>query len=64
MRHWFVEGLLTIVSSPTIGTLLALSPEEIVIKPQQLGDTPATIDVRVHFPRLGFVVRPQRSARL
>lgn len=38
-----------------------MSPEEVVIKPIEL-EKPATVDVRVHFPRLGFVVRPHKSA--
>ena len=42
---------------PTIGELIAASPEEFVIRPKQLGK-PAEVDVRVHFPRLGFVARP------
>jgi len=52
------------VDSPTIGTLVALTPEEIVIKPQKLEDAATPIDVRVHFPRLGFVVRPVRGQKL
>ncbi|KAK5283474.1 hypothetical protein LTR16_005448 [Cryomyces antarcticus] len=48
---------------PTFGTLIALSPEEVVIKPQEL-ESKALVDVRLHFPRLGFVVQPQRSSRL
>ncbi len=40
-----------------------MSPEEVVIKPQKL-DPPAAIDVRIHFPRLGFVVRPAPAAVL
>jgi hypothetical protein len=50
-------------NSPTIGWLVDLSPEEVVIKPLEL-ETPAFIDVRVHFPRLGFVVRPFQKAKL
>ena len=55
--------MLTCSHSPTIGTLVALSPEEFVIKPQRL-DPPASIDVRVHFPRLEFVVRPANEGKL
>ncbi|KAI9714241.1 MAG: hypothetical protein M1828_001172 [Chrysothrix sp. TS-e1954] len=48
---------------PTYGTMLSLSPEEVVILPKRLRDkksreTDATVAVRVHFPRAGFVVRP------
>lgn len=50
-------------NSPTFGTLVDLSPEEVVIKPAQL-ESPALIDVHVHFPRLGFVVQPEGAAKL
>jgi hypothetical protein len=49
-------------NNPTIGWLVDLSPEEVVIKPLEL-DTPA-LDVRVYFPRLGFVVQPFRESKL
>lgn len=48
---------------PTIGELLAASPEEFVIKPMAL-EKPAELDVRVHFPRLAFVARPVDAAKL
>jgi glutathione S-transferase len=48
---------------PTIGTLLAMSPEEMVIKPRAL-EKAAEVEVRIHFPRLGFVIRPVDKARL
>ena len=48
---------------PTIGELLAASPEEFVIKPKAL-EKPAALDVRVHFPRLAFVARPADGAKL
>lgn len=47
-------------SSPTVGRLVALSTEEVVIKPEDR----APIDVNIHFPRLGFVVRPVERSRL
>jgi hypothetical protein len=50
-------------NGPTIGWLVDLSPEEVVIKPLEL-DTPTLVDVRVHFPRLGFVVQPFRESKL
>jgi len=53
-----------VLQSPTLGTLLALSPEEVVIKPAKLeagGGGQGLVDVRVHFPRLGFVVRPTQQ---
>jgi hypothetical protein len=46
-----------IFGSPTFGTLLAMSPEEIVLKPDDIGGTPPPIQVKIHFPRLGFVVK-------
>ena len=54
---------LTDTASPTVGILIDLSPEEIVIKPLALegAAAAATVDVRVHFPRLGFVVKPRRG---
>jgi len=51
------------MNDPTIGTLVTMSPEEIVIKPQVLDKTP-DVEVRVHFPRLGFVIRPVDRAKL
>lgn len=49
-------------ASPTTGgELVAMSPEEIVILPEALGKG-AKVKVRVHFPRLGFVVRPVGGA--
>ncbi|RMZ06164.1 hypothetical protein D0864_02302 [Hortaea werneckii] len=50
-------------ADPTIGTLVTMSPEEAVIKPQPL-DKAAEVDVRIHFPRLGFTVRPVDKAML
>ena len=52
------------VVSPTLGTLIALTTEEIVIEPRKLEDVKAPIDVRIHFPRLVFVVRPLRKEKL
>ncbi|KIW40293.1 uncharacterized protein PV06_07504 [Exophiala oligosperma] len=50
--------------SPTVGTLAALTPEEIVIVPQRIDDGPRVGQVRIHFPRVGFVVRPVGRVRL
>lgn len=55
--------LLTFGYSPTLGTLIDLSPEEVVIKPLPL-ESKNAIDVRIHFPRLGFVTRPHKTAKL
>lgn len=69
-RNGLAEGALvavapddTGVSSPSIGTLVSLTPEEVTIKPQRL-ENPAKIDVNMHFPRLGFTVRPVNRSRL
>lgn len=44
---------------PSVGTLLALSPEEVVIAPDKIdGRNPRVGELRVHFPRVGFVARP------
>ena len=48
---------------PTFGTLVASSPEEVVIVPERTS-AKAKIDVRIHFPRVGFVVTQSRSAKL
>lgn len=58
-------------SSPTIGTLVAISTQEVVITPEN----PSLISkqdpketrvkgVRLHFPRVGFVILPVNRARL
>ena len=46
---------------PSTGYLEALSPEEIVITPQEVSTSGNAIQgIRLHFPRIGFVVRPVR----
>ncbi|OAP64230.1 hypothetical protein AYL99_00202 [Fonsecaea erecta] len=52
--------------SPTVGTLVALTPEEVVITPLKSSDGtgPAVGDVRIHFPRIGFVIRPVVQSKL
>lgn len=45
---------------PTVGTLVKIGVEEVVIKPMERGE----LDVRVHFPRLGFVVKVVDRSRL
>lgn len=55
---------------PTVGTLIAASPEEVVIEPdlpEAVGKegTRATVGgIRLHFPRVGFTVSPVRGAKL
>jgi glutathione S-transferase len=51
-------------ANPTIGTLIGLSSEEIVIEPVKLDGKEAVVDVAVHFPRLGSIVKPVREAQL
>ncbi len=51
--------------SPTVGTLLAMTPEEVVITPQKIaGAGPHVGEVRVHFPRVAFVIKPVGQAKL
>lgn len=56
--------------NPTIGKLVALSPEEVVIEPDEIDETgkgrkKARVDgMRLHFPRVGFVVKPAKSSKL
>lgn len=57
------EAAANLLPSPTYGSLVDLSPEEVVIKPQPLASKDA-IDVHIHFPRLGFVVRPHMAPNL
>jgi len=45
---------------PTVGTLIKLGVEEVVIKPLEKGE----VDVRIHFPRLGFMVRRVGGGKL
>ncbi|KAF2785837.1 hypothetical protein K505DRAFT_330757 [Melanomma pulvis-pyrius CBS 109.77] len=45
---------------PTLGTLVKIGIEEVVIKPTERGE----LDVRLHFPRLGFVVKIVEGSRL
>jgi uncharacterized protein YozE (UPF0346 family) len=46
--------------NPTVGTLVKIGAEEVVITPKEK----AQLDVRVHFPRLGFVVKVLERSRL
>jgi hypothetical protein len=41
-----------------------VTPEEIVMEPQDLDGSVPVVDVRIHFPRLGFVVKPLEQAKL
>lgn len=46
--------------NPTFGTLVKAGVEEVVIVPHD----EAEIDARIHFPRLGFVIKAVDSSRL
>lgn len=67
VQRGLVQGALVSVAPedtgrdhPTIGTLVKIGVEEVVIKPIVEGE----IDVRIHFPRLGFVVKVAEGSRL
>lgn len=45
---------------PTFGELVKIGVEEVVVKPSERG----IVDCRIHFPRLGFVVKVVEGARL
>lgn len=47
--------------SPTVGELVKIGVEEVVIKPNESAELEG---VRVHFPRLGFVVKVVEGSRL
>lgn len=50
---------------PSRGYLEALTPEEIVIAPQEVSTSGKAIQgIRLHFPRIGFVIRPVKSVHL
>jgi glutathione S-transferase len=69
-RHGLILGVQVEVTpddtgrwNPSRGYLEALSPEEIVITPQHVSTSGQAIQgVRLHFPRIGFVVRPVTNA--
>jgi len=46
--------------NPTKGTLVNIGSEEVVIKP----DEKAELDVRIHFPRLGFIVKVPKGSKV
>lgn len=55
---------------PTVGTLIAMSPEEAVIEPDlpevvgKSGKRATVEGIRLHFPRIGFIVSPVRASKL
>lgn len=67
MQRGLVRGAVVSVApddtgrdDPTIGTLVGCQVEEVVITPAERG----LLDVRVHFPRVGFVVKVVEEAKL
>ena len=46
--------------NPTKGTLVKIGSEEVVIKPLEK----AELDVRIHFPRLGFIVKVPKGSKM
>jgi hypothetical protein len=46
--------------NPTLGRLVNIGVEEVVIMPHEKGE----LDVRIHFPRLGFVVKVVEGSKL
>lgn len=46
--------------NPTKGTLVKIGSEEVVIKPHEK----AELDVRIHFPRLGFIVKVAKESKM
>ncbi|KAH7371658.1 hypothetical protein BKA66DRAFT_181058 [Pyrenochaeta sp. MPI-SDFR-AT-0127] len=47
-------------ANPTLGTLVKLGVEEVVITPNES----AELDIRIHFPRLGFIVKVIEGSKL
>ncbi|QDS77297.1 hypothetical protein FKW77_004454 [Venturia effusa] len=76
--HWDLDGQNGLVAgakvsvvpddtgrnNPTLGTLVAITPEEIILNPQELDGSSPLVNTRIHFPRLGFVVKPLKVAKL
>ncbi|KIW03813.1 uncharacterized protein PV09_05113 [Verruconis gallopava] len=48
---------------PSFGELVAITPEEVVIRPLSKNVRPL-VDARIHFPRLGFVIRVAKDKKL
>lgn len=46
--------------NPTVGTLVKIGVEEVVVRPVEK----AEMEVQVHFPRLGFLVRVVEGSKL
>jgi hypothetical protein len=50
------------MNDPSLGTLLAASPEEFVITPDPIDGR--SVDLRLHFPRISFRCRPVGDSKL
>ncbi|KAK8170246.1 hypothetical protein IWX90DRAFT_383940 [Phyllosticta citrichinensis] len=48
----------------TTGTLVDISAEQVVIQPGRVDGRLPDIQVRLHFPRVGFVIRPSATSKL
>jgi hypothetical protein len=66
-RRGLVPGVMVSIApddtgrgDPTVGSLVKIGVEEVVIVPAERGE----INVRIHFPRLGFVVKKVEGSRL
>ncbi|KAJ4361089.1 uncharacterized protein N0V89_001658 [Didymosphaeria variabile] len=66
-KRGIVEGALVSVvpddtgrGNPTLGRLVEVGVEEVVIRPEEKGE----VDVDVHFPRVGFVVKRVEGSKL
>ncbi|KAF2437229.1 hypothetical protein P171DRAFT_437920 [Karstenula rhodostoma CBS 690.94] len=66
-RIGLVEGaLVTVVpddtgrGNPTVGTLVGVGVEEVIIKPERRGE----VGVCMHFPRVGFVIKGVEGSKL
>lgn len=50
------------MNDPSLGKLLAASPEEFVITPERIDGR--EVDLRLHFPRIAFKMKPQNIAKI
>lgn len=51
------------MNHPTVGTLVGSSAEELVIMPDRIdGGGKTTVDVRMHFPRIEFRIKPLQGS--
>ncbi|KAK8237068.1 hypothetical protein HDK77DRAFT_379675 [Phyllosticta capitalensis] len=50
--------------NPTVGILIDFSAEQVVVQPCHIDGKAPEMEVRQHFPRVGFVIRPIAESRL